>query len=102
VVKLTLFSLLKLSMIVMMLVLGLNVPAIAATTPDDLQSFVIQAADSLDLPLFPFTNSATAAQAKGEDVDSPPQTYVEPLNILRQSPQTQPSEQTTEPNPSKP
>jgi hypothetical protein len=98
VVKLTLLSLIKLVMIVMMLVLGWGIPAIAATpTPDDLQSFVIQAADSLDLPLFPLTDSIPKAQANAEDVDSStPNTSIVPLNMTRQSPQNRPSKQTAE------
>jgi hypothetical protein len=82
VVKSLLFSLLKLVMIVMVLVFCWGSPAIASfsrtvthqesatKTPDDLQSFVIQAADSLDLPMFPLNDSDTDAQAKAQDNDS--------------------------------
>jgi hypothetical protein len=104
VVKLTLLNLIKLATIVMVLVLGWGTPAIAATpTPDDLQSFVIQAADSLDLPLFPLTDSTPKAQANAEDVDSStPNTSIVPLNRMRQSPQNQPSEQTAKSTSDKP
>jgi hypothetical protein len=99
VVKLTLFRLIKLGVIVVVLVLGWGIPAIATTTPDDLQSFVIQAADSLDLPLFPLTDSNSDGQAKAEDVDSATQNiYIAPLNVKRQSSQSRPLEQTTEQN----
>jgi hypothetical protein len=103
VVKLTLLSLIKLVTIVMLVVLGWGVPAIATTTPDDLQSFVIQAADSLDLPLFPLTDATSDAQAKVENVDSPTQnTSIAPLNIMRKSPQNRTLEQTAEPTSDKP
>jgi hypothetical protein len=82
VVKSLLFSLLKLVMIVMVLVFCWGSPAIAGffrtvtpqesatKPPDDLQSFVIQAADSLDLPMFPLNDSDPDAQAKVQDNDS--------------------------------
>jgi hypothetical protein len=84
VVKSLLFSLLKLVMMVMvlMMVFCWGSPAIASffrtvtpqefatKPPDDLQSFVIQAADSLDLPMFPSNDSDPDAQAKAQDNDS--------------------------------
>ncbi len=82
VVKSSLFSLLKRVMILLVLVFCWGSPAIASPfrvvthqesatkPPDDLQSFVIQAADSLDLPMFPLNDSDTDAQAKAQDNDS--------------------------------
>jgi hypothetical protein len=82
VVKSLLFSLLKLVMMVLVLVFCWGSPAIASffrtvtpqefatKPPDDLQSFVIQAADSLDLPMFPSNDSDPDAQAKAQDNDS--------------------------------
>jgi hypothetical protein len=103
VVKLTLLSLIKLVAIVMLLVLGWGVPAIATTTPYDLQSFVIEAADSLDLPLFPLTDSTADTRAKAQDVDSVTQNiYLAPPNVTRQSPQSRTLEQTTKPTSDKP
>jgi hypothetical protein len=82
VVKSLLSSLLKLVIILMVLVFCWGSPAIASFfktvtpqesathPPDDLQSFVIQAADSLDLPMFPLNDSDTDAQATAQDNDS--------------------------------
>ena len=81
-VKSSLFSLLKRVMILMVLVFCWGSPAIASpfravthqesatNPPDDLQSLVIQAADSLDLPMFPLNDSDTDAQKKVQKNDS--------------------------------
>jgi hypothetical protein len=115
VVKWLLFSLLKLVMIVMVLVFCWGSPAIASffktvthqesatNPPDDLQSFVQQAADSLDLPMFPLIDSDTDTQSKVQDNDSleaeiyivPPRTNTQtsknpPLELNAGSNATQP------------
>jgi hypothetical protein len=100
VVKPALLRVLKLVIIVMVVVLHWGSPAIAAhqasatKAPDDLQSLVMQAADSLDLPLFPLDNSVTSAQAKANNNrNSDENNYIAPLRIQQKSLPTPPVEQ---------
>jgi hypothetical protein len=88
VVKSLRFRLLKLVVVLIVLVFCWVSPAIASPfsavthqnsatrPPDDLQSLVIQTADSLDLPLFPLNDSDTNTQVEAQANDWEEEVYL--------------------------
>jgi hypothetical protein len=96
VVKRSLSRLLKLLVCLIMLVFCWGKPAIAAypvsapDTPDDLQSLVMQAADRLDLPMFPLNELGSNVQQQTQEPDSLEDDFwTIPFGKTPQSPQQQ-------------
>lgn len=103
VVKFSLLGVLKRVILLMVLVLSWSSPTMATEAPDDLQSLVMQAADRLDLPLFPFDDSVPTTQAKAkESRDLEENTYIAPLRAQQQPLLAPPLGRTIKPTPTKP